>query len=1732
MIRFWTLIAIMLTALLASPMASAQSVANKVLCEGSASGSSCDQVSSPPQIGEPVYYQFQLYGGPTASTLSLAENYPASFSPADATNPISCTVSNGSGTGNGVPVTIISLGAPLQFSVDLDGGQDAICRMEGTFTNPGGTAVNSVQMQGSGTSANHSTVISANTELDLDLEIKKELLLPTAKPLNISGGAQRAKYRLTVKTDEAIYLGDFFRVYDQLALFPNGMSVTATLLPGSICKLASSGAIANCGLTSSFSGDIVSPSWRDFAAWGITDGGLVLLQPSDELVIEYEVEYSVPADVSCIKEADSEGIRNRAFLGLTGSKQALRDDDDDNNDTVDDDDSDLPLITGIYNVAPNCSGGGGAAAPPSPLTITKQMILPDPPTKAWGSSLPYAITLKNTSTTQSVYDIDLSDYIQNLQGVPNYQAQLVGVNISCPSGNCTQLTPTPPTPPAGPVKSISSYYDRKEMWSGTILQLAPGQQFSLLLHIKFEYPTCDFAPLVENKLIRNRASASHKVDMPVLENGVTVTKTFSYVKHAEADIRMQTPPACQIKVEKKSKPTKQGNYAFPVDRIIFDKWKPYEIVFSALPTAPNTLKIGTLIDAVRLQNPFYATGLSLEYQWQCNDLSNGGVRGFENSGNGTATVNHVGAPHQGVRIMSHPDVVEFDPGASLKCDVKIKVQKPSENDPYCQSEGQPLFQNLALMDGSRYFNSSMPWPHAPKGLSWDSSSDKLPKCYNLVVNKTASPGIVSRNGGPITYRVQVTNANLPGTDGDIDLPVSAAGNSAPYFTDLFLSQQSNGTVVPSNPRVHVASNPCAIPNAQPCHILPSVMSGASRYDITQLPAQQSLTIEYTVDGPFGPHQICNRVRGHEQSQGQRWYEGFKKHPPTWTQTVCVPVRAKLEVEKQFITPPWVTIAPSTAFNIEVDCNAPSGFDDFSRDLFVSPANPKALMDRIVIGSTCKIDEVDLPDPDQWGDCEWEDPVYPGGKSVSADGHTEPHKLLVVNQLKCKAPPTILDIKKELMSAADCPSSSAICTFRITVTNIGQNPYAGDVDISDVFTNASNPTIYSLISTNPFTWDWTCQQSSANDPIECEENYLQLAAGGSAYFDITLDMPNGGTNCAELETPDQSPKPESCVSVAEVSSPQLVIIKNQLTPTDCYNLVPTHCEFEITVKNIGSSDYTGPISVTDRLSPALPINLVANSAGWNCSSASTLLTCSNSNLVIAAGASKKLRITLDLSHPVRADRNCAALVAPQITPQPLSCVNLLKAVDPIDPRNLDIVKEKITPGSCHGSGNNANHCTFRITITNSGSSNVSGPLQFTDTISGGGSNTGNVSVVSVSPAGWNCTASALTTTCSNGNIAIAAGQSVTIDLTLDLNFALPAEKNCASVGKVDGFGRLIKSCVNIFDAGTPELSLKKIKVTNTPCQLGVQTCHFRFEITNTGSSPYNQALSFEDQFYAFSGFSNLSVQSVTGGWSHTTFGGSVYRFTNSSFQLAAGATSYVDVIFNYGGQFSARRNCARLVGTNGIGPDSCVEPSQISIKKELISNPNCSVTGNRQCSFRITLTENGMYRHTGPLSVDDVYSFVNTAMPSPIISAGGNGWTCQPRNSNIGMDCSHPGPAFQNTNVTSFQITIDASLGQQTHMQNCATLSAMSFQPARKSCVPVGPLGWQGLRRKLNKDLKKKIKKTEKAMKKVRKKKKKFKLPKIRVEIGIGGIFGGKRKKGQKPKPDRDVERDAAGNPIK
>ena len=118
-------------------------------------------------------------------------------------------------------------------------------------------------------------------------------------------------------------------------------------------------------------------------------------------------------------------------------------------------------------------------------------------------------------------------------------------------------------------------------------------------------------------------------------------------------------------------------------------------------------------------------------------------------------------------------------------------------------------------------------------------------------------------------------------------------------------------------------------------------------------------------------------------------------------------------------------------------------------------------------------------------------------------------------------------------------------------------------------------------------------------------------------------------------------------------------------------------------------------------------------------------------------------------------------------------------------------EKVVTQDCSGSPPNT-LCKFMVRVFNTGQAPYTGPLTFTDLVTSFGSPTGGVSLAPPYPPGWSCTG-VQPLSCSSGSVTLQLGSFVAVPLNMNINGAVPPNRNCASLTAPMAAG---PSCVTV------------------------------------------------------------------------------------------------------------------------------------------------------------------------------------------------------------------------------------------------------------------------------------------------------------------------------------------------
>ncbi len=191
---------------------------------------------------------------------------------------------------------------------------------------------------------------------------------------------------------------------------------------------------------------------------------------------------------------------------------------------------------------------------------------------------------------------------------------------------------------------------------------------------------------------------------------------------------------------------------------------------------------------------------------------------------------------------------------------------------------------------------------------------------------------------------------------------------------------------------------------------------------------------------------------------------------------------------------------------------------------------------------------------------------------------------------------------------------------MTVVSNGPGQYYGAIPVQDFIT----PTVPFTIAALGGDGGTVCYTSGST--LNCSPHYpLTLPPGGAYHLTVKVQLGTTGTfqNCAVLQLADTNPaNNQACVSFSvsgtgPAGSPDLAVQKSGQCSW------PYTCQFTITVTNVGSAPYVGPLPVADQTSPPWSTLLADGgyAMGPSCSFSGSAVACRAGNVNLAPGQSQ-------------------------------------------------------------------------------------------------------------------------------------------------------------------------------------------------------------------------------------------------------------------------------------------------------------------------------------------------------------------------------------------------------------------------------------------------------------------------------------------------------------------------------
>jgi uncharacterized repeat protein (TIGR01451 family) len=580
---------------------------------------------------------------------------------------------------------------------------------------------------------------------------------------------------------------------------------------------------------------------------------------------------------------------------------------------------------------------------------------------------------------------------------------------------------------------------------------------------------------------------------------------------------------------------------------------------------------------------------------------------------------------------------------------------------------------------------------------------------------------------------------------------------------------------------------------------------------------------------------------------------------------------------------------------------------------------------------------------------------------------------------------------------------------------------------------------------------TCTNPSDSAAVTTAVSF-DVSVGASAASSVTNDANFGAANDPAPVNCASSPGTPGCASLTTsvVDAAPNLIVTISASP-DPFTQGGTGT-YTITVTNNGTATATGPLSVTDILPAGVTyVDSTGSDAGWSCSVSSQTVSCSTANPLPSTVGSNttvvKLNVTIagNASSPVVdvAGAGSANSAAPDCTlsPLPAGCTSISTVVNPAAgaPNLVVTISASPDPFTQGGTG------TYTITVTNNGTATATGPLSVTNILPAGVTYVDSTG----SDAGWSCSVSSQTVSCSTANaLPSTVGSNTTVvklNVTIAGNASSPVV-DVAGAGSANSaapdctLSPLPAGCTSISTvvnpaAGAPNLVVT-ISASPDPFTQG-GTGTYTITVTNNGTATATGPLSVTDILPA--GVTYVDSTGSDPGWSCSVSSQTVSCSTANALPSTVGSnTTVVKLNVTIAGNASSPVvDVAGAGGGNSPAPDCTLSPlpagctSASTVVNPAAGAPNLVVTISANPdpftqggtgTYTITVTNNGTATATGPLSVTDILPSGVTYVDS---TGSDPGWSCSVSSQTVSCSTANalPSTVGSNTTVVKLNVTI-------------------------------------------------------------------------------------------------------------
>jgi uncharacterized repeat protein (TIGR01451 family) len=545
----------------------------------------------------------------------------------------------------------------------------------------------------------------------------------------------------------------------------------------------------------------------------------------------------------------------------------------------------------------------------------------------------------------------------------------------------------------------------------------------------------------------------------------------------------------------------------------------------------------------------------------------------------------------------------------------------------------------------------------------------------------------------------------------------------------------------------------------------------------------------------------------------------------------------------------------------------------------------------------------------------------------------------------------------------------------------------------------------------------------------------LTSGYSGYVSNTVTLTKTSSSLTEI-----NPGDNQSTAIFSTSAADLIISK---IPSASSFAVNENASYTLKVTNQGTGSTFETITVTDTL-PSSGVSYVSaksapGSSGWTCSFSSPNVTCTNSN-VLAANASSEILLTVTPT----ASGSLVNNVSVSTPGESNTSNNTAQATTPVTSANSDLVVTKSGPTTV-GLGE---VMAYPFTVKNQGTTTAqassTAPMTITDTLQTG------VSFLSGGGAGWSCSASGQTVTCTNPNsLAPSASSTLTLYTLVGAATASPI-LNQATVSLTgesvtnNNTSNQVSTAIN----ASADLSLTKTAVGSFVNQ---QNASYDLVVSNNGPSRISSGQTITITDTLPSNLSFVATGSGNSNFSCSAVGQAVTCTSNSG--LAAGSSETVPLKVKITAATPSPIQNTAAVSSVVADPnnsnnndDDSVAVTAYAADLELQKSHTGSFVIGQTGTYTLTVTNHGGAVATAPITITD-------PLPDHLSygSFFGTGWSCS-ADANDQVTCTHNSDLASGD---SSSVDITVAVGNNTptgtnSITNRATVTSTTPEPSTQT----------------------------------------------------------------------------------